>query len=253
MQNLLRLVRGQRGETGHHGRAVDERETFLGAQHGGSQARLAKRLARRQSLAADPRVAQADEQPAHVRERHEIAAGPDRTFAGNLREDALVQRRDEQLDQFLANPRVTARERVGAGDHDGARLGVREQRALTDEQVVQQIDLVLRLIFVRDAESTQRTEPGVDAVDRARLGGEGFDQFAAASDERSRGVGERAGIAQSGDAPGIQYRQVVSVERNHQLSQKGTVYGKESVEARSGLALMTFGNPSRPTEMENPR
>ena len=88
---------------------------------------------------------------------------------------------------------------------DGARLGLREQRALSDEQVMQQVDLMLRLVLVGDAESAQRPEPGIDAVDRARLGGERFDQFAAAPDERPRGVGESAGIAQGGDAPGIQY------------------------------------------------
>ena len=49
---------------------------------------------------------------------------------------------------------------------------------------------MLFLIFAGNTKAAQRAEAGVDAVDRARLRGEGFDEFAAAFDLRSRAIHE---------------------------------------------------------------
>ena len=99
-QQAIRLVRRERRKPGHHGSAVDERETFLALQHDGREADPLQRFRGRQAFAVQARVPGADEQPRHVRQRHEIAARADRTFAGNFRQHAAIQRREQQLNQF---------------------------------------------------------------------------------------------------------------------------------------------------------
>jgi hypothetical protein len=48
--------------------------------------------------------------------------------------------------------------------------------------MMEQIQLVLLLVFARNAETAQRAKAGVDAIDRAPLRGEGFDEQSAAAD-----------------------------------------------------------------------
>ena len=60
----------------------------------------------------------------HVRQRHQIAAGPDRTLGGNFRQDAAVQQGASSKSTTSARDAgITARQRVRAGRHDRPRLG----------------------------------------------------------------------------------------------------------------------------------
>src|ERR1700743_987640 len=74
---------------------------------------------------------------------------------------------------------------------------------------------MLRLIVAVDTKSAQRTEAGIDAVDRARLRGERFHEFAAAADQWTRLVGERTGIFQRSNRPDFGDGELVSVEFDH--------------------------------------
>src|SRR5271170_5990159 len=74
---------------------------------------------------------------------------------------------------------------------------------------------MLFLIFAGNAKAAQRAEAGVDAVNRAWLRGEGFDEFAAAADKRSGFIRERAGKVQTGDLPEFFDGELMTVERNH--------------------------------------
>jgi hypothetical protein len=65
-----------------------------------------------------------------------------RTFAGNLRENVAVERADEQFDDFGPDAGKAARQRVGAGGHDGAGFRGGKKAALADREVVQQVQLV---------------------------------------------------------------------------------------------------------------
>ena len=80
---------------------------------------------------------------------------------------------------------------------------------------MEQIDLMLFLVFAGNAEAAQRAEPGVDAVNGARLRGEFFDEFAAAADERTRFAGKFAAGAECGDLPDFVNGKVVAVQRYH--------------------------------------
>ena len=84
----------------------------------------------------------------------------------------MIERGQQQIDQFLADAGIAAGQRIGAGDHDGARLGRGEQNALTHGQVMQEVGLMLRQVGLRDAKAAQRTKACVDAVDGAGFGGE---------------------------------------------------------------------------------
>ena len=170
-----------------------------------------KRFGGRQTFAVHARVAEADEQSGHVRQRHQVAARADGTFAGNFRQNVFVQRGEEQINQFFADAGKSARQGVRAGEHDGAGFSFGKKRALADGQMMQQIELMLLLFFVGNAEAAQRPEAGVDAVNRARLRGERFDEFAAAADERARFIRERAGRIQTSNVPELVRGKVVPV------------------------------------------
>ena len=162
-------------------------------------------------MAVHARVTQTDEQPGHVRQRHEVPARAERAFAGNFRQHTAIQRREQQINQFLANARVASRQRIGAGQHHGARLHRGEQRALSDQQMMEQMDLMLGQVFCRDAKTAQRAEARVDAVDGARLGGQGFDQLAAAPNQRPRFGHQRAWVLKTSGSPEFLEGEIVPV------------------------------------------
>jgi hypothetical protein len=78
--------------------------------------------------------------------------------------------------------------------------------------MVQEIYLMLLLIFVGNTEATQWAEPGVDAVNSAWLGCEGLDQFSAAAHEWPRFIRESAIILEHGNFPDFADGKIVSVE-----------------------------------------
>jgi hypothetical protein len=55
-----------------------------------------------------------------VRQRNKVAACANGTFARNFRQDAAIQSREQEINQFFANSRKTARQSVRASQHDGA-------------------------------------------------------------------------------------------------------------------------------------
>ena len=70
---------------------------------------------------------------------------------------------------------------------------------MADGQMMKQMELMLGLVFRADAKATERAEPGIDAVDGARLSGQRFDKGTALTNERARFVGEGTRRLQNGD------------------------------------------------------
>jgi hypothetical protein len=89
-QQAIRFMRGECGERGHHGCAVDKRKPFLALQHDGFETGFLQRLGGREAFAVKARMTRSDEQPGHVRQRHKIAARSDGTFAGNFGEHPAI-------------------------------------------------------------------------------------------------------------------------------------------------------------------
>ena len=81
---------GERQRGGHLG-AVDQREPLLGAELGGLEPGAREPFRRRQDLAADAHMADAEQHRGQMRERREIARGAHRAL-----------RRDERVDLVLA-------------------------------------------------------------------------------------------------------------------------------------------------------
>src|SRR5580700_6647688 len=117
---------------------------------------------------------------------------------------------------------------------------------------------MLFLVFAGNAEAAQRAEAGVDAINRARLRGEGFDQFAAAADERTRFAGKFAAGAERGDLPDFANGKIVAVQRNHikfrrrQLLHNRVRTGKSSPKKKLLHRVLQPKEINRPNlEMEN--
>ena len=214
-QQRRRFVGGERGQTGHHGSPVDKRETFLALQGDRAKAVFGQCFHCRQPLPIATDVPQTNEQPRHVRQRHQIAARAHRAFRRNLRQDAAVQRRDQQLHHFHPDSRVAARQRVGPRRHNGPRLPIRKQRPLADAEVGQQVELMLFQIFLRDPAGAQRAEAGIDAVDGTRLGCEFLHQGAALAHPLAGRCGQSTVLRAVRQFPEIANCQRMSVEGYH--------------------------------------
>ena len=199
-QQRARLVRGQRGQCGHHGRSVDQREAFLALQDDRLQAVALQGLRGREPFFAGADVSQTDQQPRHVRQRREVAAGSNRTFARNFRKEVAIERGDEQFDNLRANAGKSARHGVGPRRHDGPGFRRGKQFALPDGKMVQQVQLMLLQVLRRNAGAAQRAEAGIDAVNRAWFGRQFFHQRPALA-HPAAGVCRQAGCLTLGNAP----------------------------------------------------
>ena len=115
-------------------------------------------------LAANERLADAEQRRGEVRERGEVARGADRALLRDHRQDVGVEERKQRLDHREANARVAAPE---AGDlgreheaNDGCRHRPADPHGVGEHEVsLQQVDLV-----ARDVLGGEAAEAGVDAV-----------------------------------------------------------------------------------------
>ncbi|KAG6543490.1 hypothetical protein Mapa_015160 [Marchantia paleacea] len=148
-----------------HGRAVHQRQPFLGHEFEGlEQADLLQGLVRREGLAARvhaSRVGAAREHAGDVRERHQVARGRDGAAEGQLRGQVLVQELLHGLQNVPADARVALHERVGAHQHGRAGGGHRQQHLVAaqhsgieePDELALQLDSLVRAAMGGGAEA----------------------------------------------------------------------------------------------------
>ena len=101
-------LRGQdreRSDRSHLLRAVEQRQPFLRLEASGSRPTAASASAPRHDRAADFGLAAADQRPAEVRERRQVAGRADGALLGNDRMDAEAQEVEQPLDDLRAGSR----------------------------------------------------------------------------------------------------------------------------------------------------
>ena len=170
----------QRGDGGRRLRAVDQREPLLRAEVDRRQAGTRERrgAVEHGGIVAGGRQAFADQDQRQVRERREVAAGPDRAAARHDRVDARVQHGDQQIQRRAPDARESLRQHVRAKRHHRA-YGRHAQRRVDARRVApQQIALQLAERALLDLDFGERSEAGVDAVDRRVSGGVALDDGA---------------------------------------------------------------------------
>ena len=110
----------QTAQGGHHLRAVDQRQPFLGRQRDGLDAGLGQYAGRRDGLAVDETLALAHQHQRQMRQRGQIAAGPDRALRRDVGCDVAVEQLAQHLDQLGPNAGKPLGQRVGPKHHHRA-------------------------------------------------------------------------------------------------------------------------------------
>ncbi|MNJ56072.1 hypothetical protein D3C77_516010 [compost metagenome] len=110
----------QAGQAGHHRGAVHQRQGFLGPQHQRLPAQFAVYVSSAAALAAVHDFALARQGRGHVGQWRQVAAGTDRAFLGNQRQDVVGKKRLQALQQLDAHAGHTMAQRLQAGGQYGA-------------------------------------------------------------------------------------------------------------------------------------
>ena len=181
---------GQRERRGDLG-AIDQGETFLGAQLERLQAGLLQSLRRIEDVAVDAYLADPQQHRPQVRERRKIARGADRTLGGDHRIHLPVQQREQPVDQLIADAGQALGERIDLQCQDQADDSVGQ--GLTDPRGMrhQQVSLQEFQLVVGDAGLGQQPKPGIDAIGSRAALDDAIHQLAGARDAQAIGLGER--------------------------------------------------------------
>ena len=161
----VRVVQRERPERGHVLGAVDEREALLrGEHHRGEPGACEGRAARFVSALGAQHLAFADEDEREVRERREIARGPDGALGGHARDDVVLEQADQQIDDLRTHTRVPHRDDLRPEKNHGPNLGTGEigpdaARVTPHEVALQGGDVALR-----DARLGEGAKAGVHTV-----------------------------------------------------------------------------------------
>ena len=163
-QHLLRFEK-RKGADGLHGLgAVHQGEALLRLEHHRLEPRAPQRFAPGQPLAAEERLALADQHQGEVRQGSEIAARAHRALLGHDGDDVPLEQRDQEVQRALADSAVPSGEHVRAKQHQRAHCLRRQGDAHSGGVRMQQVALQLAEIGARDGHLGQRAEPGVHAV-----------------------------------------------------------------------------------------
>ena len=157
---------GQRPDAGRRLGAVDQRHRLLfgevegfdagGAKHPGGLAPPSVRLG----------AALSHQRERDVGKGREIAAGADRPDLRHLRMDSVIQQIEQPLHDNESASRLSARQRVGAEQHNGADLRRGKPAAHPGCVAADQVALQGALLVGQNPHVGEPPEPGVDAVDR---------------------------------------------------------------------------------------
>jgi hypothetical protein len=204
--------------------AVDERETFFRFELDRFDSRARQRFASRHERAFETRFPFADEDEREVRERRQIARRADRSLGGNPRYDAAIEHLQKSLDDDVARAGVPERKNLRPQDDHRAHLVFAEIGADAARVAAHEVALQGAHVALRDVHLGKRAEPGVDAVDGARI-------VAAlkAIDDRARTANRFERFGRQDDGPRAA-RDVFEIHEAHRatdgkLGRKGGVHG----------------------------
>ena len=162
----------QCGEGGHKRGAVDQRQPFLRLKRHGPEPILLQRLGGRTDAAFVMDSSLSGYHRGQVRQRHQVAARPDRPLLGDHRDDVGVEQRQQSVDQLDAHGRVPPSQGVGPYQHCGAGCAQRRGLPGTVAQKPDQVFLQLRRHIGADLPLDGITETRGDSVQRHPSGHE---------------------------------------------------------------------------------
>ena len=165
LQHRLKAEQGvQRQRSGGLG-AIDQRQSFLGAERQRFYAGLFQGRRSGHALAVNQHVAFADQRQRHVRQRCQVAGGTDRALRGHIGHEPGVVHSEQGVDHHFAHAGVTTRQAGGLErEHQAHDLG-RQRCTDTDAVGADQIELQGVELGLADALVGQFAETCVDTVD----------------------------------------------------------------------------------------
>ena len=147
-------------------RAVEQRQSFLGAEREGREPRDLESPRARAAISPLWRtLPQPEQHRGHVGERGEIARGADGALRRNARIHARVEQRHHRIDHLGSHARVAAREARDLEQHREAHRGIVEQRAHAHAVREHEVALQQLQLVVGDVRLGELAEARVDAVD----------------------------------------------------------------------------------------
>ena len=112
------------GQRRRHLRAIDQRQAFFGRQANGLEARFLQSPGGKHARALKEHFAFANQREAQVRQRRQITRCADRALAGNHRRDAKVVKRQQAINDDLANAGIAACQASGLDQQNQAHHGL---------------------------------------------------------------------------------------------------------------------------------
>jgi uracil-DNA glycosylase len=195
----------------HELRPVDEREPFLRGEADRLEAGACKRRGAGKSLAADPRLALADERQCEMRERREVARGADRAARRHDRQHTALEQREEQLNRLDPRPGVALRERIRPEEQrrPDHLVGIRRAHAARVRAEEPQLELLGLLLGNCDRDET--AEAGVDAVRvLTRAVGDALDELPRGAHLLPCRIGQLGAHPVDSDRPDVVDRQILA-------------------------------------------
>ncbi len=156
---------GQR-ERGGDLRPVDQRESFLGAEPRRRESGTRETFGRRENLAADAHLADAEQYGAQVRQRSEIAGRPDRALRRNHGIDLMSKQRAQGIEKSERDARMSACQRIDLEREYQPDDGIGQRLPDAGRMREQEIALQLGQLIVGDAGLREQPEARVDPVGR---------------------------------------------------------------------------------------
>ena len=189
-QHAPRIQPEERGESGHAGGAVDQRQAFLGGEANGGETGGAQGFLGWHAAALVIDLAHAHQRARDVGGRHQVAGCAHRSVARDHRDDALVQQVLQRRDQFPTH-RGGAPGKCGQAEEHGRPHHVpRQGSASAAGKVIHQVVLEAFGLFGIQRELDVAAHPGIDAVDAVALGQALLQFDAALADAGARRLGK---------------------------------------------------------------
>jgi hypothetical protein len=241
LQRQGRRLLGQRGqgEGVPHGegadaggllRAVDQGDAVAPLHGRKGDAGAAHRLRARQPVApvADPGAAEADHRQRHVRERREVAAGPDRAAQRHMRDHAAVQHLRQARHGVRRDAAEAGGEDVQPDRHHGPHRVGPHGRAHAGGVAHQQAALLRGVQRTRDGPAVEGAEAGGQAVDRPALSHQRAQVAPALLHPPGGRLGEPHRLATPGDARDAFEREAPAVDLDHRPAPPPRMPGRSS-------------------------
>ena len=154
--------------------AVEQSDPFLGLKDDGFQISCGQSFSSAVEPSINPRLAFADKHQRRMGKRRKIARRTHRPARGDHRRDAVVEQIGDPLDEFESHAgESSAQTRCEDQQHPPHQV-IAQRLSYAGRMRAQEIPLHLTLRTRLDAAARQRSEPGVDAVDRFRACCEAF-------------------------------------------------------------------------------